>query len=240
MQDSLWDEHELVRRCKEGQESAYAELVRQHGPRLINLVFRLTADRSVAEDVVQETFLAAYRAMERFEPRPSLAPWLNTIAVRLASRTNTRRAASAAASLDRIMDADDGQRSAGALLPALGLAGVPHDPLAAAEAAELRREVALALIDLPYKQRAAVVLRYVLGLDYADAARSLDVPLNTYKSLLLRGTRRLREALGPRLAPPATGTGGNGNGRVRVARSAIGRGDGSGERTAVQIATEGE
>ena len=68
------------------------------------------------------------------------------------------------------------------------------DPHAAAEAAELRRDLAAALIDLPFKYRAAVVLRHVMGLDYAEAARELDLPLNTFKSHLLRGTRLLREA----------------------------------------------
>ena len=236
MQDSLWDERELVRRCKEGQEAAYAELVRLHAPRLMNLAFRLTGDRATSEDVVQETFLAAYRAMERFEPRPSLAPWLNTIAVRLASRTAGRRAAQPATSLDRMVDGDDEHGRLPSILPALGFASVAPDPHAAAEAAELRGEVASALADLPFRQRAAVVLRFVLGLDYADAARSMDVPLNTYKSLLLRGTRQLREVLGPRLAPPATGSDGNGSGPgLRVPTAVV-----AGERAVVQVATESE
>ncbi|HXG40847.1 MAG TPA: sigma-70 family RNA polymerase sigma factor, partial [Candidatus Limnocylindrales bacterium] len=71
-----------MRRCKDGQEAAYAELVRRHRPRLYNLAYRLTNDRAAAEDVVQETFLSAFRAIERFEPRPSLAAWLNRIAIR--------------------------------------------------------------------------------------------------------------------------------------------------------------
>ena len=73
------------------------------------------------------------------------------------------------------------------------------DPYAAAEAAELRRELAAAMIDLPFKYRAAVVLRHVMGLDYAEAARELDLPLNTFKSHLLRGTRLLRGALADQL-----------------------------------------
>ena len=73
------------------------------------------------------------------------------------------------------------------------------DPYAAAEAAELRREVAAALNELPFKYRAAVVLRHVMGLEYAEAARELDIPLNTFKSQLLRGTKLLREALLDRL-----------------------------------------
>ncbi len=75
------------------------------------------------------------------------------------------------------------------------------DPHAAAEAAELRRDLAAAMLELPFKYRAAVVLRHVIGLDYAEAAREMDVPLNTFKSHLLRGTKLLREALADRLQP---------------------------------------
>jgi RNA polymerase sigma-70 factor (ECF subfamily) len=202
-----WDERELVRRCKEGSEAAYAELVRQHRQRLVNLAYRLTGNRETAEDVVQETFLAAFRAMERFEPKPAVAPWLNTIAVRLAGRASARRASAGTSSLDGMLDPDgNGGSGAGALeLPALAAAfGTPGgmDPAAAAEAAELRRELSAGIADLPFKHRAAVVLRFVVGLEYAEAAQAMDVPLNTYKSLLLRGTRQLRERLGARLSPP--------------------------------------
>jgi hypothetical protein len=71
------------------------------------------------------------------------------------------------------------------------------DPHLAAEAAELRREVGAAIAALPFKYRAAVVTRYILGLDYGEAAASLEMGLNTYKSQLLRGTRMLRELLAP-------------------------------------------
>ncbi len=205
MEQRGWDERELVRRCKEGSEVAYAELVRQHRQRLLNLASRLTNSPHLAEDVVQETFLAAFRSMERFEPRPSVAAWLNAICVRLASRAVSRSPGRRDDSLDRMLDADaagdPGRPTAGILMD--GTAG--SDPHAAAEAAEVRRAVAVAIGDLPFKQRTAVVLRYVVGLDYADAARTMDVPLNTYKSHLLRGTRALRDALellGPSAVAP--------------------------------------
>jgi RNA polymerase sigma factor (sigma-70 family) len=193
VQNSVWDEHELVRRCKEGSEAAYAELVHQHGGRLVTLAYRLTGSRETAEDVVQETFLAAFRAMERFEPKPALAPWLTTIAVRFASKAATRTAHPA--SLDQLMATDSPADP-----PALQMVSGDADPHAAAEASEVRAEVQRAIDGLPFRQRTAVVLRLVIGMDYADAAQAMDVPLNTFKSLLLRGTRQLRETLAPRLA----------------------------------------
>ena len=198
------DERELVRRCREGSEAAYAELVRSHRPRLYLLAYRLTGDRETAEDVVQETFLAAFRSIEKVDPRPSLNPWLNTIVLRTAGRAATRARSRAGASLDQAVWGELGRGLAGSLGDTMADADPGGDPHAAAEAAELRRDLAAALIDLPFKYRAAVVLRHVMGLDYAEAARELDVPLNTFKSHLLRGTKLLRDALADRLQPEAS------------------------------------
>ena len=195
------DERDLVRRCKEGSESAYAELVRSHRPRLYLLAYRLVGDRETAEDVVQETFLAAFRSIEKVEPRPSLSPWLNTIVLRTASRAASRRRSRPGPSLDQAVRGHLGSEAN--LAPTIGDGMIDLDPLgdpqAAVEAAELRRDLAAAVMDLPFKYRAAVVLRHIMGLDYAEAARELDLPLNTFKSHLLRGTRLLREALADQL-----------------------------------------
>jgi RNA polymerase sigma-70 factor (ECF subfamily) len=191
------DERELVRRCREGSEAAYAELVRQHRPRLYSLAFRLVGDREAAEDVVQETFLAAFKAIDRFQPKPSLAPWLNTITVRIAQRAAARGRARPKASLDRLVAGGD---SLLALSQPVEL-DPASDPHAVAEAGELRRAVSTAIEGLPFAQRAAVVLRFVMGLDYAAAAQTMGVPLNTYKSHLLRGTKVLRTELARHLEP---------------------------------------
>jgi RNA polymerase sigma-70 factor (ECF subfamily) len=193
------DERELVRRCREGSEAAYAELVRSHRPRLYLLAYRLTGDRETAEDVVQETFLAAFRSIEKVDPRPSLDPWLNTIVLRTAGRAASRARSRAGSSLDQATFDPHTVAPGHAIGETLMNLDPEADPYAAAEAAELRRELAAALVDLPFKYRAAVVLRHVMGLDYAEAARELDLPLNTFKSHLLRGTRLLREALADQL-----------------------------------------
>lgn len=224
------DERELVRRCREGSESAYAELVQSHRPRLCLLAYRLTGDRETAEDVVQETFLAAFRSIEKVDPRPSLNPWLNTIVLRTAGRAGARARLRSSSSLDQVTQRE--MLSGMAVGHGLADANPGADPHAAAEAAELRRDLAAAVIELPFKYRAAVVLRHVMGLDYAEAARELDLPLNTFKSHLLRGTKLLREALADRLKfePPATvsatgpathhesvvGPGGNGQIRSKI------------------------
>ncbi len=230
------DERELVRRCRDGSEAAYAELVRSHRPRLYLLAYRLTGDRETAEDVVQETFLAAFRSIEKVDPRPSLSPWLNTIVLRTAGRaaSRARSRVGASSSLDQATHRE--ALNGAAIDHTVGASLVDFDPgtdpHASAEAAELRRDLAAAMVDLPFKYRAAVVLRHVMGLDYSEAARELDIPLNTFKSHLLRGTKLLREALVDRLEPPTVPTAqlampsahlepiagkgnGNGNGRNR-------------------------
>jgi RNA polymerase sigma-70 factor (ECF subfamily) len=209
------DEQELVRRCKEGSEAAYAVLVRLHRPRLYTLAYRLLLDREAAEDVVQETFIAAFRQMERFEPRPSLAAWLNTIALRTATRAAARQRARPKTSIDAPGFADGARGSGSATTDwagddwgpaALADTSPGADPHAAAEAADLRRAVSDAIGRLPFNYRAAIVLRHVMGLDYAEAARALDLPLNTFKSHLLRGTKLLRESLAAELEAPAPAT----------------------------------
>jgi RNA polymerase sigma-70 factor (ECF subfamily) len=195
------DEAELVRRCKAGSEAAYAVLVQLHRPRLYALAYQVLLDREAAEDVVQETFIAAFRQMERFEPRPSLAAWLNRIALRTASRAASRQRARPGTSLDApTVRNNDGLAPAGSTgwsgdHLALANTDPTADPIAAAESADLRRELSAAIAGLPFQYRAAVVVRHVLGLDYAEAARALEIPLNTFKSNLLRGTRMLRDRL---------------------------------------------
>jgi hypothetical protein len=97
----------------------------------------------------------------------------------------------------------------GSGLAALADTSPGADPEVSAEAADLRRAVSNAIGELPFRYRAAVVLRHVMGLDYAEAARALDLPLNTFKSHLLRGTKLLRERLAAEV-DNATTTGSNG------------------------------
>jgi RNA polymerase sigma-70 factor (ECF subfamily) len=209
MNDRGSDERELVRRCREGSEAAYAELVLHHSRRLFSLAYRLTADSQTAEDIVQETFLTAFKSIEKVEPNPSLAPWLNTIAIRLAGRASSRPSTRMGTSLDRMANEGTGASRSGVDLSSKDALSDPHT---AAEMADLRRSIDDAIATLPFKYRAAVVLRMVMGLDYAEAAQTLGVPLNTFKSNLLRGTRTLREQLADRLrmTPPLEESSGNG------------------------------
>ncbi|MHB8460531.1 MAG: RNA polymerase sigma factor [Candidatus Limnocylindrales bacterium] len=163
--DDRWDERELIRRCAEGSASAYGEVIRTHRPRLYLMAYHLTGDREVAEDVVERAFVAAFRSLERSDPRPSLEPWLNTIVVRTSSRT------------------------------------ADHRNEAVVHRSEPGPDLAGALVQLPFKYRVAVVLRHIVGLPNAEAARELDLSLETFGRHLLHGTSLLQTALADRLGP---------------------------------------
>src|SRR5207247_408105 len=96
-------------------------------------------------------------------------------------------------SLDQILAAETERRDQGRI--ELAARDSMSDPHLAAEIAELRQDLTDAIAALPFKYRTAVVLRLVVGLDYVEAAQTLGIPLNTFKSNLLRGIRLLRDQL---------------------------------------------
>lgn len=167
--NDLLDERELVRRCAWGSEWAQREVIRTHRPRLYLIAYHLTGHRGIAEGIVEDALVVAFRSLERADPRPSLEPWLNAIVVRTAARAAARRSRSGA------------RPGAAARPPSTDLAG--------------------ALVELPFRDRAAVVLRRVVGLENVEAARELELSLETFKRHLLRGTRLLRTVLADRLVP---------------------------------------
>jgi RNA polymerase sigma-70 factor (ECF subfamily) len=199
----------------------------------------LTGDRETAEDVVQETFLAAFRSIEKVDPRPSLSPWLNTIVLRTAGRAASRARSRAGSSLDQATRRETitGLSSDQSLAATLVDFDPGADPHASAEAAELRRDLAAAMVELPFKYRAAVVLRHVMGMEYAEAARELDLPLNTYKSHLLRGTKLLRDALVDHLEQTAAAAAPAGIPSAHL-EPVVGAGNGNGRHRGVTVGSE--
>ena len=160
-------ERDLLRRCRTGDDGACAELVASQGRGLFTLAFRLVGSRAGAEALVEATFLEAFQAIERREERLSLSVWLAGLCVRQARR----RAGSGTA------------RHLHPLPPGR----IPHD-------SEDAPGLADALAGLPFEERAAVVLRFVLGLTVADAVVAQDVPHATFVACLVRGLDRLLRA----------------------------------------------
>lgn len=192
----------LARRLATNLDASFEALVLAHQDRLYTIALRLLGEPRDAEEVAQDAFVRAYRAMAGYEPgrirELRLRPWLASIVVNLA-RNRRRRLddRTPPLQLEPIVAAG---REAAAPGGGHGRAGTPHERAA-------RREtlVALAgaLAELPAGPRAAVVLRHVDGLSIAEVSAALDRPEGTVKSHVSRGLAQLRARLAddPDLGP---------------------------------------
>nr|HEX4314882.1 sigma-70 family RNA polymerase sigma factor [Kofleriaceae bacterium] len=166
-----------LRRAQRGDEAAWRALVARHQHAVHGLIWRLLAGRARhrTEDLAQETFVRVIRALPRFDPQgpATLTTWILTIATRLA--LNELRRPEMRALADEPAAVEDA-----------------HAPV---ERRRLAARIGAAMAELPPYQRAAIVLRELHGLDYAEIASALDIDLGTVKSRLARARAALREAL---------------------------------------------
>jgi RNA polymerase sigma-70 factor (ECF subfamily) len=161
----------LVRAAQKGSEEAVEQLFARHWDGAYRAALLVTGDRAAAEDIAQEAFLAALRALPRFDVRRPLRPWLHRIVVNRAIDWARTRAVRREVGADAVPEAaGDGARPA----------------------PSLDDDVAAALQQLGVEQRAVVVLRYVLDLTPGEIARALDLPRGTVNSRLRRGLDALR------------------------------------------------
>lgn len=173
-----------VARARAGDREAFRALVEEHSRHVFRLAYRITGNEEDAEDVVQETFLKAYRSLERFEARAEFSTWLHRIAancaVDLVRRRGTRIAEDAPA-------------------PPAGPEGTAHtaDPERATYGAELGRYVSQSLSRLSAMERTAFVLRHFEGRPIAEIARTLGVRTGAAKNCVFRAVAKLREDLAP-------------------------------------------
>ena len=171
----------------EPPEEALPVLVEAQGGRLYALGLRFCGNREEAEDLVQETFLQAFRKWPQFQGRSSPATWLYTIASRVCQRFHRKRAGEP----DRLESLEE-------LLP-FGeprIAVAPDDePLAEQVRAESRSEIEAAIADLPIDFRMPLVLKEIVGFSLAEIAQILDVGEGTVKTRVHRARLKVRKAL---------------------------------------------
>jgi RNA polymerase sigma-70 factor (ECF subfamily) len=175
------NEHRLVARAQAGDRPAFEELVRIHADHLYAVVLRLCAGPHEAEEVTQEAFLRAWRAIGHFDGRSQLFTWLYRIGVNEARRRAQRR------------------RRAPRTVPLEEAPGEPPDLSAApephAEHDATRAMLTWALRRLPLDYRAPLVLRDIEGLSTTQAAEILGISEAALKSRLHRARAMLREGL---------------------------------------------
>lgn len=189
-------EAELVERLRAGDEAAFAAVVRAYHASLCRLARTFVGSGAIAEEVVQDTWLAVVRGVDRFEGRSSLRTWLFHILVNRARTTATREHRTDS-SIELDADRFDG---AGAWSsPPVPWSEQVEDRLAAEQAAALARDL---LETLPDTQRQVVVLRDVEGLTAAEVADLLGLSDGNQRVLLHRGRVRLRAGLEAKLGTP--------------------------------------
>jgi RNA polymerase sigma-70 factor (ECF subfamily) len=180
---------------------AIPELLERHGGRIYALGLRMCGDAADAQDLVQETFLSAFRHWEGFEGRAKASTWLYTIAARACRRMQRRRSGQPAhiASLEELLPGEE------AAVPTLE--GLGDDPLSEQLRRETQERVAHALAGVPPDFRIPLVLKDVVGLSLAEIGRALGVKEATVKTRVHRARLALRRALAEGLpsrpaAPP--------------------------------------
>ena len=186
-------EEQFIERLQAGDALAFDHLVAERSGDIYALLFRLTEDEEEARDLTQETFLQAFRSIERFRGDADLRTWLYRIAVNQARnrwRWWRRRRREKTVSLEANSGNGDG--------PPLGdtLAdSSQRDPEQIALARERERALLIALRSLARPFRETVILRDIEGLSYEEVAAALEMSVGTVKSRLSRGRAELRRRL---------------------------------------------
>jgi RNA polymerase sigma-70 factor (ECF subfamily) len=177
----------LIAAARRGSEDAYRSLVERYQRPVLGLVVRIVRDRGWAEDLAQETFVKAFRALETFEIERKFSSWLFKIANNTAIDALRRRR------VDTVpLESENPER----LDPLDSTAGpdvLAPDTLQRGR--DLGRALAAAISELRPDYRAVIQLRFVQGLAYEEIAGVMDLPLGTVKTHLHRARKSLVETL---------------------------------------------
>lgn len=186
----------LVERALEGNLAAFEQLVSRYQNKLVGFAARMLGDHDEAEDVAQEAFIKAYRALDSFRGQAQFSTWLYRIATNLCidrARAKKRRPQQAY-SLDEPLDKDEDK----------GGREVPDstfEPSKSVERKELRQTVRATMAEMPEKMRQVLIMCDMQGMPYEQIAQVLNCPIGTVKSRLFHA----RADLARRLRPYMTG-----------------------------------
>jgi RNA polymerase sigma-70 factor (ECF subfamily) len=208
----MTDDHELVQRLREGEESAFVELIDRYGATMLRVAQMYVRDRASAEEVVQETWLAVLNGIDRFEERSSLKTWLFRI---LTNRAKTRGQrdgrmvpfSALAGASDEPDPSVDPDRFLGPDSPHPGAWAAP--PVAWPQEKLLEKEtlgvIEMAIDELPEAQRDVILLRDVDGWTPMEVSDALGITDGNQRVLLHRARSRVRAALETYLNPEIAG-----------------------------------
>lgn len=176
----------LVKKCQKGDTRAFEQLVTIYQDRVYALSYQLTGNHADAEDLAQNVFIKAYRALPNFRNEADFGTWLHRIAVNLS--INEKRKRKPDVSLDSPVQTRDGE------MPRI-VASDAESPEEVYENKEFRNMVREALWELSEEHRAVLVLREMQGYAYDEIARMLDCSLGTVKSRINRARQTLKKEI---------------------------------------------
>jgi RNA polymerase sigma-70 factor, ECF subfamily len=186
----------LVQRVQNGDQQAFALLVAKYQRRVFRLISRFVADPASAEDIAQETFLRAYRAIGNFRGDSQFYTWLYRIAVNTAKRSALTCARSP------VFPENSQNPEQDETFPRQEQLSSMDTPEAVMASRELVNAVNAAMEELPEELRSAIMLREIEGLSYEEISHMLGCPVGTVRSRIFRAresiARRLRPLLGTR------------------------------------------
>lgn len=180
---------DLVARLRDGDESAFVELLRKYQARLLRLAESTVSSKAIAEEVCQDTWLAVVKGIERFEGRSSFKTWLFTI---LMNRSRTAAGKETRAGLPVDIAGEHFDKSGAWSTPPTPWSDRVDDEVVASGLAHRIREL---LPELPQAQRQVVTLRDVEGLSAEEVAQLLGLSEGNQRVLLHRGRAQLRTRL---------------------------------------------
>src|SRR5882724_11823258 len=164
----------VLARARQGDSEAFRTLVERHSRRAFQLAYRMTGNQQDAEDVVQESFIRAYRQLNRFEARAHFATWLHRIVANCSvDLIRSRRSRHDHANMDDIAPIEQPQSET-------------PDPERLAESAHIERTVAAAMGDLSPLERAAFTLRHYEGRSIAEIGKTLGLGTSAAKHSVFR------------------------------------------------------
>jgi RNA polymerase sigma-70 factor (ECF subfamily) len=179
----------VVARVRAGDHDAFRHLVERHSRSVFRLAYRLTGREEDADDIVQETFLKAFRQLARFESRSSFATWLYRITVNCSHDLMRQRPRAATR-----MSLDDPEQARSLQLADESAAA---DPMRELTRRQIDQRVRAAMSELSAQERSAFVMRHYEGLSIEEIGRVLDLRTSAAKHSIFRAVKKLRRLLEP-------------------------------------------
>lgn len=179
-------DHNLIIRCREGDEEAWRLLMARYEAYIYQLCFRISGSRDDALDLTQEVMVKVITVLDRFQPGRPFKPWLRKVAVNVCFNC-LRRSAPVTVSLNQPVAED--------IVLGDTLAGNSDDPEAAVEWQDAREVIRQSVGRLNPQQRTVLLMRHREGLSYEEIAATTELPLGTVKTYLFRARQQLRRQL---------------------------------------------